>query len=123
MSQNNKKEIPFEPKTTEDRVLILEYNDERREKHYEELSKDVKSLMTFTTDIRQAVMGTESNKDMGITHEIKQLKTEIKEIKTLLESHKTKITQFTVYFALLGFISSALTLAIITMIIKIFSKT
>jgi len=56
---------PKKPKTIDDRVLILEDKDERRDSHYINLKKQIEALTKSQTQIIELLAGTELNDKKG----------------------------------------------------------
>jgi hypothetical protein len=111
-------ETKKKPLSVEDRILTLEYKDERREQHYVELKKDVDAMSGNITDIKSAIVGSDMNKDSGVLSEVKELKTTNKELLNKYELQRDKLIEYGVYFKILGFVSGVLVVAVISLIVK-----
>jgi hypothetical protein len=97
----------------DDRVLTLEYGQEKTERHYLELKEKVDDVSGNITDIKNAVIGNRMNGESGIVQDLKKAKNEIYDLKVQAIKHE-------LYFKQLSVVISLLVGGLITALIKIF---
>lgn len=83
-------------KSITDRLLKLEYNDERRESHYRELKKDIQVMTDNQRQMTELLEGTHLNGNKGFVKlmELVEQKVEIMESKILLLEKDSDNTKF-----------------------------
>ena len=101
------------PQLIEDRVLSLEYEQEKTERHYYELKEKVDIVMDDVTAIKNAVIGNDMNGNNGMVQEIKIQKNKIYNL-------EVKCIKYELYFKQLAVVITMLTGALLTALIKIF---
>lgn len=72
--------------TMEDRILNLEYFEEKTDRHISEMKHSITTISNDVTDIKNAVIGNKINGDSGIVPDLKvmKIKQDVAD-KTLLE--------------------------------------
>jgi hypothetical protein len=103
----------IKPQLIEDRVLSLEYEQEKTERHYYELKEKVDIVMDDVTAIKNAVIGNDMNGNNGMVQEIKLQKTKIYNL-------EVKCIKYELYFKQLAVAITMLTGALLTALIKLF---
>ena len=108
-------------KPIEDRVSKLEFKDERREQHYNELKRDVENIDGNVGKLLTALIGSGLDTNTGLIYDIGQIKQKQKIIDEKIEILTNKNIEYSVYFKILGFVSCTLLVSTITLIFKIFT--
>ena len=108
--------------TIDDRVSKLEFKDERREQHYNELKKDVENIDENVGKLLTALIGSGLDNQTGLIYDIGQMKQKQKQIEEKIETITNKNIEYSVYFKILGFVSGALLLSTITLLFKMFAN-
>jgi len=109
-------------KPMEKRVAELEFNDIRREQHYNELKKDVQNLNGNITKVLTALTGSGLDTNTGLIYDVGQIKAKQMAIEDKIEVLSNKNIEYSVYFKILGFVSGTLLISTITLIFKLFVK-
>jgi len=99
--------------TSDDRILSLEYNHEKAERHYKELKDKVDFVSDDITAIKNAVIGNNMNGNNGMVTDIKKLKNEVFDL-------QLKCIKYELYFKQIATVSALVIGALITVIIKTF---
>ena len=108
--------------TIEDRVGKLEFKDERREAHYNELKKDVENIDENVGKLLTELIGSGLDNQTGLIYNISQMKQKQKQIEEKIETITNKNIEYSVYFKILGFVSGTLLISTITLLFKIFAN-
>jgi len=107
--------------TIDERVSKLEFKDERREQHYNELKKDVVNIDENVSKMLHALIGSGLDSNTGLIYDISQLKNRLKNFEDKLENLTNKNIEYSVYFKILGIVSTALLVSTITLLFKTFN--
>jgi hypothetical protein len=99
--------------TVEDRVLTLEYGQEKTERHYSELKDKVDTVSDNVKDIKNAVVGNAMNGNSGMAHDLRKNKTDIYDLQVVTIKHE-------LYFKQMAVVLGILFAGLITALIKIF---
>lgn len=97
----------------DDRVLSLEYGEEKTERHYSELKDKVDNVSEDITAIKNAVIGNTMNGGVGMVTDIKKLKNEVFDL-------QVKCIKYELYFKQSAVALSILSAGLISALIKIF---
>lgn len=103
----------LKPQSIEDRVLSLEYGEEKTERHYTELKDKIEGFSEDITAIKNAVIGSAMNGNNGMVHDIKKHKDQIYDL-------QVQCIKYDLYFKQLAFAVGVLFTGLVTALIKIF---
>ena len=99
--------------TNVNRILNLEYGQEKVERHYSELKEKVDIVMDDVTAIKNAVIGNNMNGNDGMVHELNRQKIKVYNL-------EVKCIKYELYFRQLAVALTLLTGALLTSLIKLF---
>lgn len=104
------------PKSSiEDRVLSLEYGEEKTERHYTELKDKIDVFSSDISDIKNAVIGNRMNGENGMVQDIKAHKLKIYDL-------EVKCIKYELYFKQMAVGMTILLTVIVTTLIKVFTQ-
>ena len=103
----------IKPQTIEDRVLSLEYGEEKTERHYGELKEQIEGFSTDIRAIKTAVIGNDLNGNNGMVQEVKLQKQKIYDL-------EVKCIKYDLYFKQFSVAISILLAGLVTALFKIF---
>jgi hypothetical protein len=103
------------PASIEDRVLALEYGEEKTERHYGELKEQIEGFSDDIKAIKTAVIGSDMNGNNGIVQENKILKQKVFEL-------EVKSIKYDLYFKQLATAIVLLSGGLITALLKLFIR-
>lgn len=101
--------------SVEDRVLALEYFEEKTERHIGEMKESVQVMSTDVTDIKNAIIGNKLNGETGLVQTIASMKKKQDADSETLSTHK-------VYFRQVAWFISIASAVIVGILVKIFTK-
>jgi len=104
--------------TTQEQKDIIEIKGEiGRIRHHQDLQKQVNETTTkLLIEIKNSLKGSDMNGNSGLVDDVKGMKTKQEQHDDLLTTHK-------VYFRFIGFIVTTISIALVTLMLKIFTKT
>lgn len=79
--------------THEDRIVALEFKDERRDNHMGEIKKDVKAIADMQKEILMVLGGSPLNKNKGALDLLTDLKSKIETIELAVERNTSELSQ------------------------------
>ena len=89
-------------KPIEDKVLALQYGQEKTERHYKELKDKFDHVSDDITDIKNAVIGSSMNGNSGMVTDIKKLKQEVFDLQLQCIKHELYFKQMAIALTLIG---------------------
>lgn len=101
--------------SVEDRVLALEYFEEKTERHIGEMKESMQVISTDVTDIKNAIIGNKLNGETGFVQTIASMKKKQDADSETLSTHK-------VYFRQIAWFVGVVSAVIVGIIVKIFTR-
>ena len=80
-------------KTHEERLTELEFKDERRDGHINEIRKDVKAIAEMQKEFLIILGGTSLNKNKGALSMLEEVKSKMTEVEKVVNNHTNDLSQ------------------------------
>lgn len=102
-------------KSIDERVLNLEYNEEKTQRHLGEIKNQMKATANDVSDIKNAIIGSQMNGNFGLVHQVNRISDKQEQQEDVLITHK-------LYFKQIGVAIGAIITLLVGLVIAYFKK-
>jgi len=107
--------MTVQKKTIDDRVLNLEYNEEKTQRHLGEIKNQMKATAEDVSDIKNAIIGSHMNGNYGLVHQVNKISDKQEHQENTLLTHQ-------LYFRQIGIAIGSIITILIGLVVAYFKK-